>query len=246
MRDLATQSLPSPISQNSLSKIAPPKDLEIQVPKSSLAAQHPVLIEQDLMQAVGTQTATQQAVNPTTPNLQPVEQSCGVSQYNSPTQTGAPAETNTQNTTAPTQAVSETAPVQSTSEVSAVNEVEEPEPSFGDKVKGFFDKVFTVFKEVFNFLKSIFSLVMPFMGQLGPLFSGIFGGGGSSSSSPINTGGSSSGFPTGGSGSTGNNTPSVPVRDPGTTFGASGSGSVTGSSAGLPTGPVLDRPRILG
>ena len=144
--------------------------------------------------------------------------------------------------------IAETAPVQPTTEVSTVAEVAEPEPSFGDKVKGFFDKVFTVFKEIFNFLKSIFSFIMPFMGQLGPLFSGIFGGGSSnnSNSSTISNGGSSTTFPGGGSSGAGTNTPSVPVRDPGTTFGAHGSGSVTGSSAGLPTGPVLDRPRILG
>ena len=248
MRDLATQSLPAPISQNSFSKIEAPKDLEIKTPKSNLAAQHPELMKQDVMQALVAQTAPQQAVNPTTPSLQPIEQTCGVSQLNAPTQTVAPTETTTQNSTVPTQTVAETTPVQPTSEVSTVTETQEPEPSFGDKVKGFFDKVFTVFKELFNFLKNIFSFIMPFMGQLGPLLSGIFGGGGSSSNTSVNSSGPFTGFPGGGTGSNspGSSTPSVPVRDPGTTFGASGSGSVTGSSAGLPTGPVLDRPRILG
>ena len=248
MRDLANQSFPAPISQNTFSKIEPPKTLELQSSKSNPAAQHPELMKQDVIQPLGAPTAAQQAVNPTIPSLQPIEQSCGVSQLNTPTQSQAPSTTSTQNSTVPTQTVGETAPVQPTSEVSTVTETVEPEPSFGDKVKGFFDKVFTVFKEVFNFLKNLFSFIMPFMGQLGPLFSGIFGGGGSNNNSTINPGGSSTGFPTdgGSSSSSGSNTPSVPVRDPGTTFGASGSGSVTGSSAGLPTGPVLDRPRILG
>ena len=41
MRDLATQSLPAPISQNTFSKLEPPKDLEIKVPQSNLTAQQP-------------------------------------------------------------------------------------------------------------------------------------------------------------------------------------------------------------
>ena len=88
---------------------------------------------------------------------------------------------------------------------------------------------------------------MPFMGQLGPLFSGIFGGGGSNNNSSINSGSPSTGFPGGGSGSTspGSNTIGSSARSRHNLW-ASGSGSVTGSSAGLPTGPVLDRPRILG
>ncbi|MBT6436343.1 MAG: hypothetical protein HOK28_24855 [Deltaproteobacteria bacterium] len=245
MRDFAAQSIPASTVQNSFSSIAPPKDLEIKMPKANLANQHPELATQDAMQAIGLPTTAQQAVNPTTPNLQPVENSCGVSQFNGPTQTQPPVQSGT--TTAPT-AVSEPIEVQAPTEVAAVIEVEEPEPTFGEKVKGFFDKVFTVLKELFNFLKNIFSLVMPFMGQLGPLFGGIFGGGGSGASG-VNPGGStSSSFPGGSSsgGSSSSNSPSVPVRDPGTTFSGTGTGSITGSSAGLPTGPVLDRPRILG
>ena len=135
MRDLATQSLPAPISQNTFSKLEPPKDLEIKVPQSNLTAQHPQVIEQDIMQALGASAATQQAVNPTTPTLQPIEQSCGVSQLNTPAPTQAPTETATQNATVPTTAVTETAPVESTTEVSTVAEIEEPEPTFGEKVK---------------------------------------------------------------------------------------------------------------
>lgn len=245
MRDFAAQSIPASTIQTPLSSVAPPKDLEIKMPKSNLAKQHPELATQDAIQSGPIANTAQQAVNPTTPNLQPVEHQCGVSQFNTPPQNQSPAQTGT---TVPATSVSETTPVQATTEVAAVIEVEEPEPSFADKVKGFFDKVLTVFKELFNFLKNIFSFMMPFMGQLGPLFSGIFGAGGSSSSSVNSGSSSSSSFPNGGSsnGGSGTNSPAVPVRDPGTTFSGHGTGSITGSSASLPTGPVLDRPRILG
>lgn len=245
MRDFAAQSIPASTIQNTFSSVAPPKDLEIKIPKSNLAQQHPELVSQDALQSGAIPTTAQQAVNPTTPNLEPVEHNCGVSQLNGPAQNQPPAPTGT---TTAASSVSETTPAQATTDVAAVIEVEEPEPSFGDKVGGFFDKVFTVFKELFNFLKNIFSFIMPFMGQLGPLFSGIFGAGSSSSSSVNSGSSSSSSFPSGGSsnGGSGTTSPAVPVRDPGTTFPGHGSGSITGSSAGLPTGPVLDRPRILG
>lgn len=253
MRDFAAQNNPSSSCQNSYqqySKIDPPIQKEIKAPKPDLANLHPELIQKDTVATCDRPHVPREAINPTTPSLQPVVQNDGIAHQGVSTQTAPPDGTISAPNGAPISTqhgnpVSDAAPVTSSAPVTEIAEPEEPKKTFGEKVKDVFSKIFTVFKAIFSFLKDLLSFVFPFLGKLAPLFN-AFGGG--SNSSSVNSGSSPS-FPTGGSNGSGTSATTEapsPARDAGTTFLGNGTGSLSGSPVDMPAGPVLDRPRIIG